>query len=450
MIYRTVREWERIDYGTDKTEIPEAQANRIATVARTSRFSGRGEEGVLEHGRKGLRARGIVGVIAAPGCQLEILPKIEGSGEGDVKNTTLRKRLIHMLAVAYDLPIDDGDMTRLDWQNDTILELLIRLFCKKLTEAVRLGMPRQYIEHADDLPAMRGRLDINRQFSLLAASPQKLACQFDDFSPDTALNQVMRATVTKLARLTTASQNQRFLRELSFAYAEVADIPTTTAYNLCNRIMLDRTNQRWKNLLALARLFLSARHQQTRSGAIDGYSMLFEMSALFEKYVAKILTHTLAGTEFRVTTQGGQKYCLYEEDTGRFKTRPDIIIRQGEQSVLIIDTKWKRIKPRIEDPKQGVSQADVYQLMAYGRLYDCPNVMLLYPHHAELLSEPIPQRYSIAERDAEESLIVATLNLSGARDEHKEALWKIINEYLLNLSAVQNQNIKENTSAFSH
>ena len=389
-------------------------------------------------------------MIAAPSCQLEILPKIEGSGEDGVTDAILRNRLIHMLAVAHDLPIDDGDITHLAWQNDTILELLIRLFCKKLTDAVRLGMPRQYIEHADDLPAMRGRLDINRQFSLLAASPQKLACQFDDFSPDTALNQVMRATVVKLARLTTASQNQRSLRELSFAYAEVADIPTTTAYSLCNRIMLDRTNQRWKNLLSLARLFLSDRHQQTSSGAIDGYSMLFEMSALFEKYVAKILTRALAGTEFRVSTQGGQKYCLYVGGTGRFKTRPDIIIRQGEQPILIIDTKWKRIKPRIDDPKQGVSQADVYQLMAYGRLYDCPNVMLLYPHHAELLSEPIHQCYSIAEDDAEESLIVATLNLSDLRDKHKEALREIINAYLSNLSAVRNQNIKENISAFSH
>ena len=61
MIRRTVREWERISYGTEETEIPEPQADRIAAKARASAFSGPGGEGVLEHGRKGLRARGVVG-----------------------------------------------------------------------------------------------------------------------------------------------------------------------------------------------------------------------------------------------------------------------------------------------------------------------------------------------------------------------------------------------------
>lgn len=192
MIRRTIREWERITYGCGDTEIAETQADRLAAVARASTFSGRGGEGVLEHGRKGLRARGVVGVIATPGCQLEILPKIEGGGESGVSDAMLRQRLIHMLAVTYDLPIEAGAMTRLGWQRETVLELLIRLFCAKLTDAVRQGMPRHYLEHEDDLPALRGRLDVTRQFSTLAVSPQKLACRFDGLSPDIALNQVMR------------------------------------------------------------------------------------------------------------------------------------------------------------------------------------------------------------------------------------------------------------------
>ena len=53
MIRRTIREWERIGYGTDETTIPAPQADRIAAQARASTFSGLGGEGVLEHGRKG-------------------------------------------------------------------------------------------------------------------------------------------------------------------------------------------------------------------------------------------------------------------------------------------------------------------------------------------------------------------------------------------------------------
>ena len=319
MIRRTIREWERIGYGTDETTMPVPHADRIAAIARASTISGTGGEGVLEYGRKGLRARGVVGVIATPDCQLEILPKIEGAGESDPGKVELRRRLIHMLAMAWNIRIDAGSLTQLGWQRDTILELLIRLFCGKLADAVRLGMPRQYIDIEDDLPALRGRLDVTRQFSTLAVSPQKLACRFDALSPDIALNQVMRAAIGKLSRFAQAPDNQRTLRELCFAYADVSEVPQgALRWDL---IVLDRTNIRWRELLSLARLFLGDRHQQTSSGSIDGYALLFEMNVLFEEYVARLLARALAGTDLRVSAQGGHRNCLFEGEKGRFRTR---------------------------------------------------------------------------------------------------------------------------------
>ena len=423
MIRRTIREWERINYGTDETAIPVSHADQLAAEARASSFSGLGGEGVLEHGRKGVRARGVVGVIATPGCQLEILPKIEAAGESAVDDATLRHRLIHMLAVARDIRIDVRRIARLGWQRDTILELLIRLYCSKLADAVRQGIPQQYTDQEDDLPTLRGRLDVTRQFSTLAVSPQKLACRFDARSPDIALNQVMRAAIDKLARLARAPDNQRVLCELNFAYADISEVsPGALRWDL---IVLDRTNTRWRELLSLARLFLGDRHQQTSAGPIDGYALLFEMNILFEEYVGRLLARALVGTDLRVTAQGGHRDCLFDGQTGRFRTRPDLIIRRGSQIALIIDTKWKRIT-QIDDPKRGVSQTDVYQLMAYGRLYDCPHVMLLYPHHGGLPSDAILQRYSIANPSAEENLFVATLDVSGTHRKLETALRDLI------------------------
>ena len=423
MIRRTIREWERISYGTDETEIPASHADKLAAEARASAFSGLGGEGVLEHGRKGLRARGVVGVIATPGCQLEILPKIEGAGESAVDDATLRHRLIHMLAVTRDIRIDVRAIAQLGWQRDTILELLIRLYCSKLADAVRQGIPQQYTNQEDDLPALRGRLNVIRQFSTLAVSPQKLACRFDARSPDIALNQVMRAAIGKLSRLARAPDNQRALRELNFAYADISEVPPAALR--WDLIVLDRTNTRWRELLSLARLFLDGRHQQTSAGPIDGYALLFEMNILFEEYVGRLLARALAGTDLRVTAQGGHRDCLFEGETGRFRTLPDLIVRRGSKIALIIDTKWKRIT-RVDDPKWGVRQADVYQLMAYGRLYTCPHVMLLYPHHGGLPPDAILQRYSIAMPGAQESLFVATLDVTGPHRKHETALRDLI------------------------
>lgn len=51
-----------------------------------------------------------------------------------------------MLAVALDLEIDAGQVTALDWQRETLLEILTRLFSEKLVDAVRQGMPRRLVE----------------------------------------------------------------------------------------------------------------------------------------------------------------------------------------------------------------------------------------------------------------------------------------------------------------
>src|ERR1700722_6118855 len=384
MIRRTILEWEAIRYGGANDEIPAQAADRIAAVAAASPLAGQGGGGVLDHGRKELRARGVVGVIAAEGCALEILPKIDFLGDnGGTVTGNIRRRLVHMLAVALNLKIDAGQVTALGWQRETLLEILIRLFSEKLVDAVRQGMPRRYIQHADDLPVLRGRLDITRQFTVLAAEPSRLACRYDALTTDIALNQIMKAAVVRLARVVRTADNQCRLRELAFAYADVAEVPISA---LCwDRVILDRTNSRWRELLNLARLLLGDRFQTTSAGGIDGFSLLFEMNTLFEEYVARMLKRALAETDLRVVSQGGRLYCLETEDrSGLFQTRPDILVKRGDEVVQIIDTKWKRIAGRMDDPKRGVSQGDVYQMMAYGQLYKCDRLTLLYPHHTAI------------------------------------------------------------------
>ena len=411
MIRRTILEWESIAYGDGADAIPVHAADRLAAVAARSPLAGRDGGNILDHGRKALRARGVVGVIAAEGCALEILPKIDVTGEDGARATgSIRRRLVHMLAVALDVKIDAGQVTALDWQRETLLEILIRLFSAKLVDAVRQGMPRRYVGQDEDLPALRGRLDVTRQFTTLAVAPTRLACGYDVLSADVALNRIMKAAVSRLARIARTADNQRRLRELAFAYADIADEPVSALR--WDQVVLDRTDARWRELLNLARLLLGERFQTTSAGGSTGFSLLFEMNTLFEEYVARSLARALAGTGLRVVSQGGRLYCLETEDRrGLFQTRPDILIKRGDDVVQIIDTKWKRIAMRIDDPKQGVSQADVYQMMAYGRLYGGGRLTLLYPHHAALgVAEGVLVTHRI--NGSDHTLATATIDIA--------------------------------------
>ena len=414
MIRRTILEWNSLPYGSGDDAIPQAAADRLAAVAATSTLAGRGGGGVLEHGRKALRARGVVGVIVAKDCALEILPKIDTPGQtGAAATGHIRKRLIHMLAVALDMRIETGAITDLEFQRETLLEILIRLFTTKLTDALRHGMPRRYAGQVDDLPMLRGRLDVARQFTTLIATPQKLACRYDTLSENTPLNQIIKVAVTRLVRLARSIDTQQRLREMVTAYSEVSDVPVPALR--WDQVIIDRTNARWKEIVDLARLLLGDRFQTTSAGMAAGFSLMFEMNVLFEEYVARMLARALAGTGRHVVAQGGRLFCLRTEDgRGLFQTKPDILVKRGSVVEQVIDTKWKRIAARLDDPKQGVAQSDIYQMMAYGQLYQCPRLTLLYPHHHELGSASVKVSHQIAVSGSKDCLELTTVDISSS------------------------------------
>lgn len=378
MIRHTLREWDYLPVGDDAGAISRQDADDLMLVAQRSRLGGADGETVLVNGHRRLRAQQVVGVLAGGAATLEILPKIDGLNEGEV-----RRQLVHMLARVFDLKVAGGALTDLSWQQHDLLEIVIRLFCEQLFQAVHRGLPRCYVGHEDDLPMLRGRLDVQRQFTILAARPQRLASRFDDLSADIPLNQIMKAAVLRLRGVARSSENQRRLAELALAFADVTTVPVSMLpWRL---VVIDRTNAAWGSLLALAKLLLGERFQTTSGGDARGFSLLFEMNTLFEEFIGRTLRRALSGSGLSVELQGPRDYVLIDEEgTRRFATKPDIVVRNGRDIALIIDTKWKRLKGAVDDPKHGVSQSDVYQMMAYSRVYRCNRMVLLYPHHREL------------------------------------------------------------------
>lgn len=387
IIQRSISEWGTLrltEDGEDPLGIPERAAQRLVAVSARSEFA-RGESNqVLQFGREYLKAKGIVGVVSAPGCSLEILPKIDVVDPEIGGDGSIRRRLVHMLSVTHDLKIDVGSLTALDWQSNSILEVFIAAYSEKLGDALRAGMPRRYVPHEDDLRSLRGSLQLARQFRRHAANPSILACRFDELSEDVPLNQIMKTTLLALLNASRNWRNKKRLRELLFAYGSVTSIPPH--FLPWHQVSIDRSNTRWAELLRLAELLLLRNYQTTTSGQSAGFALLFEMHDLFERYVGTLIRKELSATGYQVSLQGGRRYCLAEVRSRRelFQTKPDILIRRGGDVLHIIDTKWKRISPRDDDNKRGITQGDVYQMMAYAQLYNAPRVTLLYPHHSKL------------------------------------------------------------------
>jgi 5-methylcytosine-specific restriction enzyme subunit McrC len=422
----SIREWGylNVSEGGGSETVSREIANGLVAAAATSALGGDEGQNILVNGQKRLRAQQIVGILVSPLATLEILPKIDR-----LAPDATRKNLVHMLARVLDLEADTGAMVSVGMQKQDLLEVFIRMFCKNLFETVRKGLPRSYIARENDLPALRGRIDILRQFTVLATSPQKLACRYEDLDADVALNQVMKAAISRLARLSRNTENQRQLSELAFAFSDVSAVAVSALP--WNKIFLDRTNKSWSSLLRLARLLLESNFQTTSSGNHLGFSLLFEMNVLFEAYVGRCLKRVLVKSGLEIQLQGPRAFVL-RDDTGvpRFATKPDIVIRRDGRIVLIVDTKWKRLKGAIEDAKRGVGQADIYQMMAYSHVYQCDRLLLLYPHDEEMGSEEGVVNTHFVQGTENTRLYVGSISLSDLRDVEYRLL-KLVQQMLV-------------------
>lgn len=363
-----VHEWGTLPVGDDG-EVTRAAGDALLTVARSAALTLRSSpDEVLADGRYRLRAGQTVGILAAPGVHLEILPKV-----GALNDSAMRRNLVHMIAEVEGFPLSAEESSDLERQDRTLLEHLVALFARRLLAAVRPGLARSYLAHEDDLRALRGRLRPERQFARLAGRADLLACRFDELSPDTPLNRILRAAALHVRRLTRVAGTARLLDEALLHLEGVLNLqgPLPT-------VQIDRTSARFRALHAQARLILLGRHQSTTGGAQAGQAILFRMNDLFEAWVARVLRRRLAREGWTITEQGPQKDALHRNGVGVFRMKPDLVLaREGLR--IIVDTKWKVLKPIAEDPKRDVSQSDVYQLLAYGRAYHAQAVMLLYP-----------------------------------------------------------------------
>lgn len=122
--------------------------------------------------------------------------------------------------------------------------------------------------------------------------------------------------------------------------------------------------------------------------------------------------------------KGGGHVKEGEGGRPRFQTVPDILIKRNGQVRMVIDTKWKLVGQNPEDKKRGVSQSDVYQMMAYARLYRCREVMLLYPYHTGLGADALDASYAMMEGD--ERLRIATVNLVTGKEGVQQQLARLI------------------------
>lgn len=325
-----------------------------------------------------------VGAVARGDLVVRVAPKI-----GAVQVL----RLLAMADAAADLAVDDEKVAVTD--DADLSAVLARMFTLEAEHALAAGPLRGYRTEDQTLPVLRGRLRLRDQYLRRFGQLSPLEVTVDEWTVDTAENQLIRSAALALLALPGLTPAlEADLRRVDRILAEAQRLVPGAALPTWQPT---RLNARLHALLGLADLTLRHLSVENTAGGTVVHGFRVNMAHLFERLVARLLADVDPAWSAQVTLPLDRRETLV--------IRPDLVRDDGNGWSGVADTKYK-----VLDDAGKVSNADIYQLVTY-----CARLGLTDGHLIYADGGTAPRPYEVVGTDA--AIAVHRLDLTATPDE---------------------------------
>lgn len=327
------------------------------------------------HKSKEIKSNKYVGIIHFEGEKVNLLPKIfyDTKREYDDKDiNAIQQHILWYLSYCRKLKFPNFKSSLGSLKND-FFEILIYLFAKYTRELLSNSIFQQYEEVNREVHNIKGRLDTPTYIAqnLSKAHWHKVSCSYDSFVMDNKFNRIVKYVSKLLFNVSTNFENRKYLREILFILDEVSDENATA--NDCESIVFNPMYSEFETIRDYCTLFLSNSISIDYKNDLKLFAFLLPMEYLFEDFVFGFINKELK--EINVKSQVSSTHL----DEGKiFGLKPDLCINTPTKD-FIADTKYKIAYSENNDPKNGISQSDLYQMVAYAIRFEIQDIALLYP-----------------------------------------------------------------------
>ncbi len=276
------------------------------------------------------------------------------------------RNLFHMLAYAFK-ELRQEEYRRLATEDfDHVHDLLAAILALGVGKQLKQGLHREYVERADELVALRGKLDVVSTVAARLARRRAIACVYDELSEDNALNQVIKATCLLLVRHGEVDESRRAtLRREMLYFSNVADVELSRVR--WDAFRFSRSNQSYRILVSICQLVVEGMLLTTSEGEHRLASFIDDqhLHRLYEKFILNY--YDKEHRELRASAP----QIPWALDDGEGTLLPtmwsDITLarRDDPSRVLIIDAKFYGHSTQERYGARSVHSANLYQIFTY-------------------------------------------------------------------------------------
>ncbi len=273
----------------------------------------------------------------------------------------LVKNIYYMLSYAFKALKEQG-YKNIETENfENVAELLSEILIKGLKIEIKRGLFKNYENLTDTLSTIKGKIDIGSTIKNQTLLKGKIVCNFDEFTENTYLNQIIKVTLVKLLHANISRQKVKRIKDLLVFFNNVSDIDYQ---NINWKITYSRNNHNYKMIIAICNLILKGLIQTNSIGKTKLMDFIDEqkMSSLYEKFILEYFKQEHPDIETNASFINWQLDDGFDMFLPRMKS--DISLSY-KNKFLIIDAKYYSKNMQSHFDKDIIISANIYQIFTY-------------------------------------------------------------------------------------
>lgn len=254
-----------------------------------------------------------------------------------------------------------------------IVDLFAEILFRGVSEQLKQGLYREYIDYRNNLSVLKSRLIINETISNIIQHKHKLSCEYDELSENNALNQILKSTIILLINNKDLQHKQKSqLRSIISFFNNVDEINVRNIR--WNKLKFQRNNHTYKTLINICFFIIDSTIMTTDVGSYH-MTTFYErhMNKLFERFVRNYYKKHYS---YLKPNADVIKWNIDNNNSSKTEFLPQMhsdVVLHNNSHTLIIDTKYYGEIMQKQFNKKIIHSEHIYQIFSYVKNYDIYN-----------------------------------------------------------------------------
>lgn len=273
--------------------------------------------------------------------------------------------IYYMLAYAFEF-IGDDNLERVgieEFENQQ--DMIAALLESGISRLLKQGLHKEYLPRAENLPTIRGKIDVRGTFANAIAHRKTISCKFDELTEDNAYNQILKTTARMLiASKDVQGRTRDGLKKEMLYFSEVRELePRSIRWDL---LRFGRANSGYRFLVSLCQLVIEGMLMRDTMGddALAPEISEEQMHRVYELFLLRYFQK-----EYPQLKPAAPQipWAVNDGYTTMLPAMKSDITLQGNKRILIIDAKYygETLQHQARYGSTSIHSGNLYQIFTY-------------------------------------------------------------------------------------